>query len=322
MEKAILALPEQFRYTPEVINEDHLGHFSRYVVLGMGGSHLAAGLLQTLDPYLDIVVHSDYGLPTLREEDMRQRLIIASSYSGNTEEVLDGFDAALQMGYSLAVITTGGKLLTRAKEARIPYVVLPDNDIQPRSALGLSLRGMMKLLRLEMLLANSQRLADMLDPELLRREGQALAEILAGKVPIIYVSRRNRAIAYNWKIKFNETGKIPAFMNVLPELNHNEMTGFDVAEKSKKLSERFHFFILSDESDHPHVRKRMRILKDLYEARGLPVTGLTLTGSSPLEKIFRSFIIADWAALYTAEQYGLESDEVPMVEEFKKLIAD
>jgi len=322
MQDAIKSFPEQFRYEPEIVNEAHLGHFNRYAVLGMGGSHLAAGLLKNLDPYLDIVIHRDYGPPTLREEDLKGRLIVASSYSGNTEEVLDGFDAAREMGYSLAVVTPGGKLIERAKEADLPYIVLPDTGIQPRSALGFGMRALLKLFQLEALLENSKNLADQLDIDVLREEGESIAELMKGKVPVIYASRRNEAVAYNWKIKFNETGKIPSFMNVLPELNHNEMTGFDVAESSKTLSENFHFFFLTDENDNLRVQKRMHILERLYEERGLSVTRLSLMGSSPMEKIFKSLIVADWVAVTTAEHYGLESEQVPMVEEFKKLILE
>ena len=320
MEDAIRDFPKQFTYVPEVERADKLGKFRSYVVLGMGGSHLAADLLKVLDPWLDIVVHSDYGLPTIPEEDLHARLIIASSYSGNTEEVLDGFDYAVEKGYPLAAVAVGGKLQERAKAANIPFVKIPNTGVQPRSALGFSLRALMKLLRLETLLKDSMGLRERLDVDALEEDGKELAKTIKGKVPLIYSSRRNGPIAYNWKIKFNETGKIPAFTNVLPELNHNEMTGFDIGPKSKKLSEQFHVLMLRDESDHPQVKKRMRVLMGLLEEKGLAVTGLTLMGASPLERIFKSLLIADWAAFHTAKQYGLDPDQVPMVEEFKKLI--
>lgn len=322
MRDAVLSFPEQFAYEPEIENGEHFGKFNKFVLLGMGGSHLAAGLLQMLDPYLDIVIHRDYGLPSIREEEMHGRLIIASSYSGNTEEVLSGFDEAFERGLSVATISTGGKLKERAAEAGIPHIQLPDTGIQPRSALGFSMRALMRLLRLEMLLKDSTHLTSMLDAKGLEEEGKHIAERLEGKVPVIYASRRNRAIAYNWKIKFNETGKIPAFMNIFPELNHNEMTGFDVVATTRQLSEDFHFLVLTDESDHPQVKKRMRTLMELYDDRKLPVTGLSLMGSSPLERIFKSLLIADWAAVHTAEMYGVEAEQVPMVEEFKHRIAD
>jgi glucose/mannose-6-phosphate isomerase len=131
---------------------------------------------------------------------------------------------------------------------------------------------------------------------------------------------RNHGIARNWKIKFNETGKIPAFYNSLPELNHNEMTGFDVADASRALSEHFYFLILKDPEDNPRIHKRMEILEKLYADRGLSVETITLEGDAAFYKAAVALMIADWAAFYTAEGYGLESEQVPMVEEFKKLI--
>ncbi|MBI4272789.1 hypothetical protein HY621_02980, partial [Candidatus Uhrbacteria bacterium] len=108
--------------------------------------------------------------------------------------------------------------------------------------------------------------------------------------------------------------------NVLPELNHNEMTGFDVKETSRQLSEKFFFIFLKDHTDHPRIQKRMDILERLYQDRGLPVRVIDLEGVHPFYKIFSCLVLADWTAIYTAEQYGLESEQVPMVEEFKKLV--
>ncbi|MBI2506768.1 MAG: bifunctional phosphoglucose/phosphomannose isomerase, partial [Candidatus Colwellbacteria bacterium] len=139
-------------------------------------------------------------------------------------------------------------------------------------------------------------------------------------IPIIYSSRRNIALAYNWKIKFNETGKAPAFYNTFPELNHNEMTGFDVQETTRELSDKMFFIFLKDEDDHPKITKRMEVLERLYRDRKLSVAVVSLEGNSKMEKIFNSLTLADWTAYYTAKRYNVEPEQVPMVEEFKKLL--
>ena len=251
---------------------------------------------------------------------LSESLIICSSYSGNTEEVLEAYNQARLAGLSLSVIAVGGALLERAERDKVPYVQLPDTGIQPRSALGFSLRGIAALMGLDELLEESLGLFETLRPLAYEQKGRELADRLKGFVPIIYSSRANGAVAYNWKIKCNETGKIPAFYNVFSELNHNEMTGFDVKESSKQLSERFYFIFLKDPSDHPKILKRMEVLKGLYEDRNLKVEILEFEGKTACEKIFFSLLLADWTALYLAEHYGLESEQVPMVEEFKKLI--
>lgn len=320
MEEAIKNFSKQFEWKPEIQNAAAFRPAKRLVVAGMGGSHLAADLLSAYDPKLDVYVHRDYGLPFLSDERLRDSLLVASSYSGNTEETIDFAEKALQARLNLAVVAVGGKLIDFAKKNNLPYILIPDTKIQPRSALGFSITALAKLSGNTTMLAELGELSKVLKPESLRADGRKLASTLQGRVPVIYSSSRNLPIAYNWKIKFNETGKIPAFYNVLPELNHNEMTGFDVIPKTKQLSEKFHFIFLADVADNSKVAKRMNVCKKLYEKRGLPVTVLALSGKTVLEKIFNSLLLADWSAFHTAALYGAEAEQVPMVEEFKRLI--
>ena len=319
MHDAIKNFHQQFSYEPEIQNQKHLVKKVKFIVAGMGGSHLAAGLLNTGRPALDIMIHRDYGLPALSDEELLSRLVILSSYSGNTEEVIDVFHAAKKKGVAMAAISVGGELLALAKEHDVPFIQLPDTGIQPRSALGYSIKALSKFVQ-EDVLAELGELASTLHPLDSEKDGKTLAQRLKARVPIIYASAHNAPLAYNWKIKFNETGKIPAFYNVLPELNHNEMTGFDVKDSTKKLAEKFYVILLKDRHDDRRIQKRMDVLQRLYTERGLPIEVVAVQGESAWHAIFSTLVLADWAAYYTAEQYGLESEHVPMVEEFKKLI--
>ncbi len=324
MRDAILNFAKQFKYRPKIVGPRpiRLGRKGgKFIVAGMGGSHLAGDILKTLRPELDIIIWPNYGLPELPEKDWRKTSLVASSYSGNTEEPIDAFEQAVAKNLPVVAIAIGGKLLELAKKHSVPYVQMPDTGIQPRSALGFSLLALLKVMKQNDLLKEAKNLAKILDPKGLEEQGKGLAERLRGKLPIIYASSRSRSIAYNWKIKFNETGKVPAFYNVFPELNHNEINGMDVKEVSRPLSEKFYFLFIKDSDDHQKNQKRMEVTAKLYRDRGLTVEILETTGNSKLEKIFNSLIIADWAAFYTAEGYGLESEQVPIVEEFKKLIA-
>jgi len=210
--------------------------------------------------------------------------------------------------------------LDLAKKNGVPYIKLPDIGIEPRAALGFSIKAILKLLGDEHGLKEARNLATLLRPMDLEKEGQNLASILKGKVPIIYSSTANLGLAYNWKIAFNETGKIPAFYNVFPELNHNEMTSFGVAPSTKALSSLYHFLILKDSSDGTRILKRMEVLEKLFRDRRILVTVIEIKGESKLHKIFNSFVLANWSALYTAKGYGVDPEEVPLIEEFKKLI--
>ncbi|MBU6500929.1 MAG: hypothetical protein KGJ89_02285 [Patescibacteria group bacterium] len=309
---------KQFEYEPKVENATKLKKFKKFLVVGMGGSHLAADILKSWKPDIDIVVWNDYGLPPLK--DVKERLLIANSYSGKTEETIDSLNAAKAHHVSSAVISTGGKLIGLAQKHKLPYVQMPDLHMQPRMALGLNLRGLLALMGDKSWLNETLELAKELHPARHEIGGKALAKRLYGSVPIIYASLKNQSVAYNWKIKFNETGKTPAFMNVFPELNHNEMTSFDVKLRTATLSKNFHFIFLKDIDDDKRIIRRMNILEKLLFDRGFKVEALFMQGKNRLQKIFNSLNLADWTAYHTALQYGVEPEQVPMVEEFKKLM--
>ena len=231
----------QFEYEPVVEHAAKLKKFSKFLVVGMGGSHLAADLIGAWHPEIDIIVWSDYGLPKIAEKDLKDRLVILSSYSGGTEEVIDAFTAAKAKKLAMAVVASRGKLISLAEKNKIPYVKISDANLQPRMATPLSMRALLALMGERQLLTETKLLASALHPLREEYRGKELARKLYGNIPIIYASDQNRALTYNWKIKFNETGKIPAFCNVVPELNHNEMTGFDAKAKTTVISRNFHF---------------------------------------------------------------------------------
>jgi len=311
---------KQFEYEPEIQNAGKLGKYSSYVIGGMGGSGLVAGILRAIKPSLDVAAHHEYGLPSFADKNDKKKLFIAISHSGNTEETIDFCETAIKNEIEIAVIASGGKLLEIAKENNIPYIDLPGDDVQPRMTLGYMLRAILKLIGEEELYEEAGKLSELLEPEKFESAGEELGEKLFGNIPVIYASRDNQTLAYNWKIKFNETGKIPAFYNTFPELNHNEMNSFDVIDSTKALSDKFRFVFLEDDSDNARIKIRMDTTAKLYDKRGFGVELVKITGGSKLEKIFNALILGDWTAIYLSEKYGTEPEQVPMVEEFKKLI--
>lgn len=320
MYDAIKNFNKQFEFEPKIKNEKYLKKFKKFVVIGMGGSHLAADLLKSYDPYLDLIVYSDYGLPAIPDNALKKRLIILSSYSGNTEEVIDAFHEAVKKKFSMVAVSVGGKLIKLAKKHKIPYIQMPNTGIQPRSASGFSSKAILKITGEIKALKEISELTDSLDPSSYEIEGKDLAKRLKGRVPIIYSSERNRSIAYNWKIKFNETGKIPAFYNIFPEMNHNEINAFDSVDSNRDLSKNFYFIILRDADDDPRIHKRMEVVEKLYSDRGLFVETIEINRKNLFYKIFSALLIADWAAYYTADEYGVDPEQIPMVEGLKKLI--
>ncbi len=319
MEKAIRDFGSQFDYVPEIFNKENLKPFNKIVVLGMGGSNLAPGILNIIDPKLDLYIHRDYGIPEKEDSFFENSLIIASSYSGNTEEVLVGLEEAIAKGLNISVISAGGKLIEIAKEKKLPFIEIPNTGIQPRSALGFSFIAFSYLVNSQIAIKEINDVKGKINPTTFEIEGKKLAEKISGKTPIIYSSNKNLAIAYNWKIKFNETGKIPAFYNVLPEMNHNEMTGFDLNEKTKIYEDRFIPIFLIDETDNQKIIKRMQVVKEIYENKNIECIEINFKGNSCLG-VFGSLLLADWTAYYMATNNGAESNDVPMVEDFKRKI--
>lgn len=322
MEESIKNIASQFDFNPEIINSEKLGSYSKYVVSGMGGSHLSADILKNLLPEIAITVHQDYGLPQHTQEiNDTETLFIASSFSGNTEETLDFAKCVVEKGGALAVVTKGGELLKLAQKNNFPFVLMPDAPIQPRIALGYSILSLSKIIKGEKLVRELQSLKEKLNTVMWEKEGKELQKELNGKIPIIYSSERNRVIAYNWKIKLNETGKIPAFFNTFPELNHNELTGFDHNKKSVGLSNKFFVITLWDAEDSERIQKRMDVTLDVLNQKGIAVKKINLEGESRILKIFNSLIFADWTAFHTATAYGHEPNDVPLVEEFKRRLS-
>lgn len=320
MRKAIEEFARQFEFEPVIEQKGSFNplKFSEFVVPGMGGSQLAADLLHRINPKLNLLSHRTYGLPDVPEVDFKDTLIIASSYSGNTEETVDALEEAVRRGLAVAAIATGARLIELATKHNIPYVKIPATGIQPRSALGYSFLGFLKLMGQEELIRKAHGLANSLDVKGMEGQGKDLAKNLQGYVPVIYASAANMPLAYIWKIKFNETGKIPAFYNVVPEMNHNEINSYS---SSKDLSRPFHFIFLESPEDHPRIKKRMQVMKMLYEKWKLPFTIIHLEGQNELHEIFSNLVLADWAAYHVGEMYNHETQLVPVVEEFKKLMA-
>ena len=327
MYDSILKFAEQLSFKPEIKNGQvearglpaatHAAQAGKKIIIaGMGGSNLSGGLLRIFDPSVDVVLHRDYGLPSLQQNVLAESLLIASSYSGNTEETLDFLEHALRIGLWSAVIASGGKLLARAQEERLPYVQIPNNVIQPRVAVGLSLVALAALTGRDDLIGELSRIATVLVPSAEEAEGKRITDALSGFIPLVYASNQNRSIAYNWKIKINETAKTPVFMNVFPELNHNEFASFAKNEKGPQTP--FKLLLIRDDEDHERIQKRMDITASLLSENGISAVETSMTGTTRLERALRLLVRADWTAYHLALSYGVNPDNIPAIEEFKE----
>lgn len=276
---------KQFNYKPIIKNFKKLKKSKDYFVVGMGGSHLAGDIIRDIFPDLDLKIHSDYGLPN---KINKKSLLILSSFSGNTEEVLDSLNCALKVGIPLIIISSGGQLIEIAKAKELPYIELPDKEIPPRMALGYSIKALLKMVnkKIDFKLSNQENL------------GKEISKKIKGTIPLIYSSNKNKSVGYIWKINFNENSKNPAFNNVFPELNHNEIEGLNKKD--------FSFIIIEDDLDHPRIKLRMKIFKKNYKT-------ITIK-DNPINLI----ILSLWTSYYLALENKVDPINVNSIEALKK----
>lgn len=312
----IARFPSQFEWEPELVHGEKLQKNTPVVVCGMGGSHLGARLL-SLDPSCPpLLVHSDYGLPKLPAVWATTALYIASSYSGETEETLDAAKAILAKGYPLAVIAAGGKLQALAEEHALPFIKLPKENMEPRMTMGYQMIAFARLFgnaTLEEAAREAGRACSLVEA---KGRGAELATLIDGQVPFFYASNQNFAIAYHLKASINETGKVPASFNVVPELCHNELSGY--TSKSTAVLPVF----LDDESDDARVRARMGLIRDVLGEQSVPTATFPIIGTSPLHKALQFVLIGNYAGAVIAAKLGVPDAETPLIGDFKKRLAD
>jgi glucose/mannose-6-phosphate isomerase len=313
-------IAKQFTYEPVIENLAGFTSHKKFIVCGMGGSNLAAGIIKDWQPKLDVIMHRDFGLPALEEKEFAGRLVIVSSYSGNTAETISAFEEALARNLPIIAIAAAGKVLELAKERGLPFIQMPKIAIEPRFAFILSIKATLKAMSKESILIDIAEMGDRFNIDTYEQSTQSLTDGLKNKIPVIYSSNRNLGLAYYWKINLNETSKIPAFFNTFPELNHNEMSGFGLRAKGANLSDKFAFVFLNDPDDKTSIQKRMSATAKIFEEMGLTVLNAELNGPSLWHKSFAGILTALATSFHLAEYYAVDPEDNKMIEDFKKAL--
>lgn len=285
----------------------------RVILCGMGGSSIAGQLMQSYIDPVELTMESvhNYSIPgKLTKDD----LVIITSYSGNTEEAISCYRQVRREGCQLILMSAGGKLEENSSSGRIPFIKLP-KDYQPRAALSIMFFTLLRILEETALIAprneEVQRLLERMQQQSLTEFGINLSEKLHGKVPLIYTSTNFYPVAYRWKTQINENAKAVAFCDSFPELDHNEIIGF---ENKNAI---FHVVMLTTDEDNSRMRKRMTLSKELIQEKGIEVTELHLKGER-LHKIFNAVLAGDLTSYYLALRYRLNPEPVVTVESLKK----
>jgi len=319
---------EQARFSVKVDAPEHDGReINRIIVVGMGGSALAALLAKAWlkgEITVPLEVVRTYDLPEYVDYNT---LVIASSYSGMTEEVLAGLEQARGRSAQIAVISAGGDLQAKAEERGISNVKLPV-DLEPRMAVIYNLRALLAILA-HFDIVNYDRFAEIADcADWLGQEtlqwvsgvttdknyAKQLALMSVGKTPIFYGGDLTTPIAYKWKTAWNTNAKNVAFYDEYPEFNHNGFIGWT----SHPVEKPFAVFDLVSTFENPKILKRFEVTDRLLSGQRPKATTIELKGDSVIAQLLWASILADFTSIYVAILNGVDPTPVPLVEKLKK----
>ena len=308
------------------------GAVRHVVVLGMGGSAIGGTLLQGLvagECAVPITVVRGYTLPAFIRGP--EYLVIACSYSGNTEETLSAFGEGSERGVRTVAITTGGKLAALAYGREIP-VIRFGYRAQPRAALGYSFTLLLGLLcRLGLLrdyagdVEEAARVMETWQAEVgpgvlgSRNAAKGLAGRLVDRLPVVYGAGFLAAVANRWKTQFNENSKHWAFFEALPELNHNAVVGFGIP---RTVRDRVTVLMLRSGLDHPRVQARWDVTRELLQREGVAAGTLRGRGESRLAQMLSLIHFGDYVSFYLAMLNGVDPTPVESIAFLKRRLAD
>jgi glucose/mannose-6-phosphate isomerase len=327
----VLGMPDQLRdalWRVESANLEPHDAPGGLVVAGMGGSAIGGALARAAlgdRASRPIVLARGYALPAWTTPDTT---VLCASYSGDTEETLAVYEAAGALGAHRVVSTTGGKLAEAARADGVPVIPVP-GGFQPRSAVAYSL---VVALEVAGLCGVGERLHAEIDVAAAHAEGLAkawgpdadenslakdLARGLHGTIPQLAGAGLTSPIAYRWKTQINENGKLPAFVHELPELDHNEIAGWEGAADLGRFSALF----LDDSDLHPRIRQRIELTRGLIATHAAVTFRVESIGQTRTERLVSLVLLGDLVSIYLAVLRGTDPSPVESLDQLKRTLA-
>ncbi|MDZ4699469.1 MAG: bifunctional phosphoglucose/phosphomannose isomerase [Rhodothermales bacterium] len=301
------------------------------VVIGMGGSAISGDLLRCYavdQSRIPIQVVRHYALPASVDD---RTLVVASSFSGNTEESLSGFEEAIARKATIVCIASGGQLLDLARKHGLPYAQIP-GGMSPRAAIGYSLAVLMVFARKmgliqvadgawdeadALLRAQTARYSDPASTHLAR----TIADGVVGRIPLVYSSNGLlEAVNLRWRGQFQENSKMMAAGNLYPELNHNEIMGWEQTG-APSLQKHMGVIVLRDREDHPRIQHRMNVTRSLIDTRAGSWAEVQSEGDHRLTRMVSLINLGDWASLYAAYLRGVDPTPIGLIDQLKDALA-
>jgi glucose/mannose-6-phosphate isomerase len=300
------------------------------VYAGMGGSAIA-GLISTCWPgyAVPFEILRGYDIPQYVNE---RTYFIASSYSGNTEETINALAQAEEKGAQIAVMATGGKLVEIAENKGYSLALLPKAE-QARYGVLYSLKALLIFLEqaglsvragvveelegiASFLQTTSKQWLSTVPTD--KNLAKKLALEIIGKSVVIYSGPKLWPAAYKWKITFNENAKHIAWVNQLPEFNHNEFMGWTEQPVEKPYT----VIDIRSKLEHPRILKRFAVTERLLSGKRPASQVIEPEGDTLLKQILWTMLLADYVSVYTALLAGIDPAPVALVDIFKKNLED
>ncbi len=313
-----LAVPDSYRGATAVL------------VLGVGGSAIGADLVRSVFAdrlRVPVIALRDYVLPAFAGPST---LAVASSHSGRTEETLATLEQAAAAGCRLAVITSGGPLLSVARQAGLPLLECPPAG-PPRVSVGWStvlLAGLLERAGLldidqhdvEAATAAAAAMVQRCEPGVPAADNPAkrVAWSCVDRVPVIEAGGFLAPVARRWKTQLNENGKSTAVFEELPEATHNAVVGYAQPEL---IRERLFVVFLVSPDDHPRIAQRAALSGELLDERRILHETVTATGEGRLAQAFATIVLGDFASAYLALLYGADPTSAAAIAWVKERLA-
>jgi len=328
----ILDLPEHLRDALWRVGSADLGEWdsrSGLVVAGMGGSAIGGDLARVaLGDHASrpIVSARDYGLPGWTTPETT---VLCASYSGDTEETLAAFEAAGALGAHRVAVTTGGQLAELARSEGVPVIPLP-GGFQPRVAVAYMTVAALEVAaacgagprmasEIDVAAAHLEQLCAEWGPE--ADEGNIAKEValaLNGAVPVIAGAGLTAPVAYRWKTQINENAQVPAFAGELPEIDHNEIVGWEGTAALGSFAAVF----LEDADQHPRIGRRIELTSELIAEHATTVVRAQTRGQGAVERVMSLVLLGDLTSLYLAVLRGIDPTPVRVIDTLKSRLAN
>ena len=333
MKLAIAQFPDQISksfdimksWSPQKIYKD----INNILIIGMGGSAIGGDVARVIaqnDCSLPIFVNRSYNIPDWVGANT---LVIASSYSGNTEETLSAFNQCKQKKSSIIAITTGGDIENYANQYKLDKILVPCG-YQPRAALGFSFTCILILLNRLGFISDKiiDILYDVIDPlmsmslQMQNNDNEALkiAEKIYTTCPIIYGSEDLTWVAaLRFRGQLAENSKMLAFHHNFPEQNHNEIEGWTC---NKNIMDNMSIIWIHDTSDHIGVKSRMRISSKLLDLKAGLQVQIKQEGLNRIHRLIKLIHFTDWVSYYAALLNNVDPTPVNRIQELKLKISE